>query len=50
MCELEDYIEEDCRRTLEDLCDLLLNDLGIAVGKSTIHRAIDVLPQARPRR
>ncbi|GMF45632.1 unnamed protein product [Phytophthora fragariaefolia] len=40
MCKLEEYIEEDCRRTLADLRDLLFSDLGISVGKSSIHRAL----------
>ncbi|OWZ16619.1 Transposase [Phytophthora megakarya] len=40
MCKLEEYIEDDCRRTLADLRDLLPSDLGISVGKSTIHRAL----------
>ncbi|OWZ04497.1 LOW QUALITY PROTEIN: Transposase [Phytophthora megakarya] len=40
MCKLEEYIEDDYRRTLADLRDLLLSDLGIFVGTSTIHRAL----------
>ncbi|OWZ19573.1 Transposase [Phytophthora megakarya] len=37
MYKLGEYIEDDCRRTLTDVRDLLLSDLGISVGKSTIH-------------
>ncbi|GMF41126.1 unnamed protein product [Phytophthora fragariaefolia] len=40
MAKLEEYIEEDCRRTLTDLRDKLESDLGISVCKSSIHRAL----------
>ncbi|GMF48594.1 unnamed protein product [Phytophthora fragariaefolia] len=40
MVKLEEYIEEDSRRTLADLRDKLESDLGVSVCKSSIHRAL----------
>ncbi|OWZ17630.1 Major Facilitator Superfamily (MFS) transporter [Phytophthora megakarya] len=34
------YIEDDCLRTLTDLRDMLLSDIGMSVGKSTIHQEL----------
>ncbi|GMF46119.1 unnamed protein product [Phytophthora fragariaefolia] len=37
---LEEYLDEDCRMTLTDMCDRLQSDMGIRVGKSSVHRAL----------
>lgn len=40
MCKLEEYLDEDCRHTCEQLADRLKSDLGIVVGRSSVHRAL----------
>ncbi|KAJ0392471.1 hypothetical protein P43SY_004345 [Pythium insidiosum] len=40
MCKLEEYLDEDCRQTLQEMCDRLLNDLGVSVSTSSVHRAL----------
>ncbi|GMF24453.1 unnamed protein product [Phytophthora fragariaefolia] len=39
MAKLEEYIDEDCRVTLSDMCDRLRSDMGVVVGKPSVHRA-----------
>ncbi|KAE9168314.1 hypothetical protein PF004_g28542 [Phytophthora fragariae] len=40
MAKLEEYLDEDCRATLTDMCDRLLSDTGVSVSKSSVHRAL----------
>ncbi|KAE9326230.1 hypothetical protein PR003_g16286 [Phytophthora rubi] len=40
MAKLEEYLDEDCRATLTDMCDRLLSDTGVIVSKSSVHRAL----------
>ncbi|KAG3016394.1 hypothetical protein PC121_g5084 [Phytophthora cactorum] len=39
MGKLEQYLDEDCRHTCEQLCDRLRSDLGVSVSTSSVHRA-----------
>ncbi|KAG2898098.1 hypothetical protein PC114_g14421 [Phytophthora cactorum] len=40
MGKLEQYLDEDCRHTCEQLCDRLRSDLGVSVSTSSVHRAL----------
>ncbi|KAK1943750.1 hypothetical protein P3T76_005146 [Phytophthora citrophthora] len=40
MPKIEELIDDDCRMTLQHLCDHILSDLGVEVSKSSVHRAL----------
>ncbi|KAG2765856.1 hypothetical protein PC129_g18608 [Phytophthora cactorum] len=40
MGKLEQYLDEDCRHTCEQMCDRLRSDLGVFVSTSSVHRAL----------
>ncbi|GMF62147.1 unnamed protein product [Phytophthora fragariaefolia] len=40
MGKLEEYLDEDCRHTCEQMRDRLRNDLGVTVSTSSVHRAL----------
>jgi adenine deaminase len=40
MCKLEEYLDQDCRITLTDMCDRLRSDMGVTVSTSSVHRAL----------
>ncbi|GMF63025.1 unnamed protein product [Phytophthora fragariaefolia] len=37
---LVEYLDEDCRMTLTDTCGGLQSDMGLRVGKASVHRAL----------
>ncbi|GMF19550.1 unnamed protein product [Phytophthora fragariaefolia] len=40
MGKLEEYLDEDCRHTCEQMPDRLRSDLGVTVSTSSVHRAL----------
>ncbi|KAG4061622.1 hypothetical protein PC123_g3535 [Phytophthora cactorum] len=40
MGKLEQYLDEDCRHTCEQMRDRLRSDLGVSVSTSSVHRAL----------
>ncbi|ETO67708.1 hypothetical protein F444_15400, partial [Phytophthora nicotianae P1976] len=40
MSKIEEYLDKDCRMTLEQMSDRLQAELGVTVSKRSIHRAL----------
>ncbi|POM80366.1 Transposase [Phytophthora palmivora] len=40
MCKIEEYIDENCRQTLEQICDRLFSGMGAVLSTSSMHRAL----------
>ncbi|KAG2760890.1 hypothetical protein Pcac1_g27187 [Phytophthora cactorum] len=40
MGKLEQYLDEDCRHTCEQMCDRVHSNLGVSVSTSSVHRAL----------
>lgn len=40
MRKLEEYLDEDCRLTLDDMRDRLRSDMGVVVNNSSVHRSL----------